>query len=314
MSETGEVTTLRVPGALALSTGPSTTRVDGGGLPLVFQSPTGIAVDPFGTIYVTEPDSNQVRAALPNGNVVSAAQADTFAGPTGIFVSQGGRVVVADRQATARRIVYGQPEIHSVTPSTFSDQGGAQVGIIGKNFAPETVVVVAGKVVDITLRNTGEIAFTAPRAQSGRTVVTVQHRGGVAQASVFLEPIPLGALPPGYITTVVGGSSFAGERQLATEVPMTPEQVALGPEGDLYFVNRDKQKVQRISATTGILTTVAGTGGPVEVRSPSGTPATATPLESIRAIHVDASGNLFIVAMARILKVDSASPHVSPVR
>src|SRR5205823_3649911 len=119
---------------------------------------------------------------------------------------------VTDSGTGTKQIRFGQPQIAGVGPDRVRNQGGTRITIRGQNFAPETQVVIAGVVVPgISIPNTETIAFVAPVLPSGRTTVTVQNRGGLAQQSFLVDPTPLGELNPGEITTVAGGTTFTGD-------------------------------------------------------------------------------------------------------
>jgi len=113
-------------------------------VPASFTAPAAVAVDPFGNIYVSESGAGRVKVILRTGEVVSAAQAGTFAAPTGMAISQTGKIVVAERCRSVRQVSYGEPQITSLTAGQVSNKGGTRVTIKGSNFAPDTLVVVAG--------------------------------------------------------------------------------------------------------------------------------------------------------------------------
>jgi sugar lactone lactonase YvrE len=261
-----------------------------------FTAPSGVAVDPFGNIYVSEPDTDRVSALLRSGEVVQAVQPRTFSSPRGLAVAQSGKVVIAERNRSAAEIAYGEPRITSVTPGRISNKGGTAVTVKGKNFSPETVVIVAGTLIaDKTIRDTETITFTVPVLQSGSGTVTVQNRGGIAQTSITVDPTPLRDLARGYITTVAGGSTFAGEGSRSTEVPMTAEGLALDSAGNLFIADPGNHRVRRVDARTGVVTTVAGNGQFVSGSQVDGVLATASPLMHPTGVAFDANGNLFIV-------------------
>src|SRR5262249_54102265 len=115
VSEAGEVQTIRSGSQSAAR------REAAAAAALLFDSPEGIAVDPSGSVFVSEPGSGAVRTILPAGEVVAAAQARTFKGPKGLVITQSGRVVVAESNVSAREISFGEPQITSITPSHVSD-------------------------------------------------------------------------------------------------------------------------------------------------------------------------------------------------
>src|SRR5262245_31309443 len=107
-----------------------------------FDSPTGVAADAFGNIYVTEPRIGSVRTILQSGQVVAAAQAKTFTAPAGITIGETGKAVVADSLSPARELGYGAPRITAIVPDKLSNRGGERVTITGSNFSPETLIVI----------------------------------------------------------------------------------------------------------------------------------------------------------------------------
>src|SRR5262249_19115769 len=68
--------------------------------------------------------------------------------------------------------------------------------------------------------------------------------------------------PDGIITTVAGNGTggFSGDGGPATQAQFNiPSDVALGPDGSLYIVDRNNYRVRKVGPD-GIITTVAGTG------------------------------------------------------
>ena len=141
VSETGVVETVTSLGSSSgLSTGGgSTSRAESTAAALQFSAPAGVASDPFGNIYVTEPGRNQVRVILPNGRTARLAQANTFQEPRGVAITDDGKVLVSDRQRLARSIEFGTPRIQSISPLRVLNTGGDTVSIRGTNFAPGTL-------------------------------------------------------------------------------------------------------------------------------------------------------------------------------
>src|SRR4051812_19201932 len=67
----------------------------------------------------------------------------------------------------------------------------------------------------------------------------------------------------GIITTVAGNGTrgFAGDGGQATSASFnSPWGLALDPSGNLYIVDKDNNRVRKVAAATGIVTTVAGGG------------------------------------------------------
>ncbi len=270
-----------------------------------FKSPTGVTVDPFGNIYISEPGSSRIQTILQSGEVVSAAGAKTFAAPTGIVTTQSGKVLVADSTSFARELGYGEPQITSVTPEKISLRGGETVTITGKNFGPGTLIIIAGQIINtVQSRNSNALVFTAPALASGQTTLTVQNRAGLAQKSFVIGTISLDQLPVGHITTVAGGSTYSGDGYVASMATLLhPLFIAIDSQGNLYISDYEDNRIRKVSAITGIITSIAGTGD-AGYWGDNG-PAAAARLNCPNGVAVDTEGNLLVAdsANARIRKI-----------
>lgn len=306
VKENGEVTTVTTHSSTSLNARNSTRRRAVVVSDFRFNSPTGVAVDPSGNIYVTESGTRQVKTILQNIGVVSAVQQNTFGAPKGIAISQGGKLVVADStNSAAQELVYGKPEIISISPDPITNRGGTVITIKGRNFSPDTLVIMAGIVLPIQIVDTTTLTLTAPRLPSGNTTVTVQNRGGLAQRGLVIDPLSLGQSLQGSITTVAGGSTFAGDGSAASAATLTyPSQIVVDSAGNTYIADTGSHRIRRVDAKTGIITTVAGTGT-LGFSGDEG-PAAAAALSRPRGIALDAAGNLYIADTGnrRVRRVD----------
>ncbi|MBI4474022.1 MAG: SMP-30/gluconolactonase/LRE family protein [Acidobacteria bacterium] len=316
VKENGEVETLRAAGPRAVTLQALKSSQITVGEPLKFDGPTGVIVDALANIYVTEPAAGRVRVVLQGqGAVVPATQANTFRGPRGLSATESGRLVVADSGFAARELSYGAPQIESVSPGRLNDRGGERVMIRGRNFAPDSVVVISGVVVRAAeIQNTEAILFTAPPAGSGRTTITVQNRAGLGQAPVLVDPPPLTALPLGYVTTVAGGTTYEGDGGPATSARLVVASgVAIDSSGAVYIAEYSSHRIRRVDPRSGIINTVAGTGAP-GFSGDNGL-ATAAQLDKPWAITIDPAGNIFFSEWGnlRIRRVDAVTGIITTV-
>ena len=269
-------------------------------------NPRAVASDSSGNIHVSEEDG-EVVTILSSGEVVETAQSGTFQDPQDLLVGSDGSVVVAESGRTGQRIVFGTPQIFSLTPDAVAPDGGDLLIIEGRNFAPESIVVVDGRILSsVTVRDTGSIAVRTPALSPGLKTLTVLNRGGIDQAALGVPAPPLDTLPPGYITTVAGGSDFTGDGGLALEANLRePLDITIDPAGNLIFADSQLHRVRRIDAQTGVITTVLGTGrqdfSPVE-----GGLAIATSISNPRCVVSDKSGNLYVCVIG-LLRIDADS-------
>lgn len=126
------------------------------------------------------------------------------------------------------------------------------------------------------------------------------------------ELVPKG--PVAIIDTVAGTGvpGFTGDGGPATSAKIfAPFGVAVDQQGDLLFSGDNR--VRRVSAATGVISTIAGTGSPT--LEGDGGPASDAALNSPRGITVDSLGNVYIAdhANARIRRVDTQTGTISTV-
>ena len=115
-------------------------------------------------------------------------------------------------------------------------------------------------------------------------------------------PAAAGPPPIGVITTVGGGGTGDGNPALGTRL-VAPIDVDVDSVGNIYIA--DAARVRRVDASTGIVTTVAGTGEPGFAGD--GGPATSALLGRYLHIALHPGGDLYIAdsSNCRIRKVDS---------
>ena len=99
----------------------------------------------------------------------------------------------------------------------------------------------------------------------------------------------------GIITTIAGTGTpgYTGDGGAAAASKLyAPSRVAVDATGDVYIADQGNHVIRKIIMGTGIITTLAGTGG--AGFSGDGGPANAAKLSSPQGVAVDASGNVFI--------------------
>ena len=110
------------------------------------------------------------------------------------------------------------------------------------------------------------------------------------------------------ITSVVGTGEkgFAGDDGPATAALLNgPFDVAFDAAGNLYFSDTFNQRIRRVDAATGIITTIAGNGE--QGYGGDGGPAVSASLNEPYGILLDRAGNLFMADRLnrRVRRVDA---------
>jgi sugar lactone lactonase YvrE len=115
--------------------------------------------------------------------------------------------------------------------------------------------------------------------------------------------------PDGYIYTIAGtgDAGFSGDNGPATAAKLkTTQDIAIDSLGNIYIADAGNNRIRKVSATDGIITTVAGNGS--TAYSGDGGAATAAGILSPLAICFDNLGNLYIGehGSARVRKVNTS--------
>ncbi len=137
---------------------------------------------------------------------------------------------------------------------------------------------------------------TSPGLRSGAVVLRAADGtllGSTALSGVATGPLPV--LSPGLINTVAGETDYIyqGDGVPATQAPIfLPGGVVLDGAGNLYLSDTLNNRVRRVDAKTGLISTIAGTG--IAGFSGDGGPGTQALVSSPGGLAVDGLGALYI--------------------
>lgn len=115
----------------------------------------------------------------------------------------------------------------------------------------------------------------------------------------------------GIITTIAGGGSSTADGIPATNAFVNPNYICIDGMGNIYFTSGNQ--VKKVSAATGFIYTVAGTG--VAGYTGDGGAAASATLKNPQGICVDASNNLYVVDRGNhcIRAIHAASGFISTI-
>jgi sugar lactone lactonase YvrE len=156
-----------------------------------------------------------------------------------------------------------------------------------------------------------------PGPRSG--AVVIKTSGGSFMGEALLAGLATGPLPvltEGVINTVAGDASwiYQGDGVLATAAPIfLPTGLAVDVAGNLYLSDSGNNRVRRVDAVTGLISTVAGTGAPGY--NGDGGPATQAMVSTPAGLLLDGAGNLYIADTGNhiIRRVDAFSGIITTV-
>jgi sugar lactone lactonase YvrE len=295
--------------------------------PLITLSPATAAVSEAagsGTINVTANglwvatgNANWLTLATPSGNGNTTLNYTYTANTT--YLTRTATVTVNDKQFTITQSGSPAPLNTAIAaPSagsrTFTVNVQPTDNWTAASSAPWLTVSPASGTGSQTLT----LTFTANAGDTGRiaTVTAAGQSFVIAQAAANGAYSPWGALGNSIIRTIAGtgSASFSGDNGPASSAQLfNPQGLTVDGSGNIYFADTRNNRVRRIDATTGIITTIAGTGAPSF--SGDNGPAFAAALNNPLAVAIDPAGNLFIADYTnnRIRKVAAGTNLISTV-
>lgn len=212
---------------------------DGTGTAAMFHSPSGVATDAQGNVYVADTFNNMIRKITPAGVVttmagstISGQQDGTgsdagFTAPQGIAVDSSGNVFVADTSNNC---------IREITPS------GAVTTIAG----------VCGTPGGYTDGPAATARFYAP------TGIAVGPNGLLYIADFSNQVIRVLNTTTKTVSTLAGSgtSGYADGNGTAAQFSF-PFGLTVGPAGDVYVADNNNYRIRKITPA-GVVTTLAG--------------------------------------------------------
>jgi uncharacterized protein (TIGR03437 family) len=252
-------------------------------------TPSGMALDKSGNLYIADASNQRIREIQTNGTITTVAGngIGTYAGdgaaatsasllrPSAVAVDGSGNLYIADS---------GNNVIRKVTGSNISTIAG--VNALGPGYNGE--------------------GGTGPTSQLNNPLgVAVDSAGNVYIADFGNNRIrKLGT--DGKISSVAGTGSagYSGDNAAAARAALNgPRAVALDAAGNLYIADSNNQRIRMVTAANGVITTVAGIG----TAGFSGDlgAATKAQLNQPRGVAVDNAGGIYIAdySNSRIRKV-----------
>lgn len=258
--KTATVTTLAGTGAEG--------HIDGSGATAKFNSPSGVAADAQGNVYVTDFQNCSIRKITASGEVSSLAgkldpgyidatgELAKFYGPNGVAVDQDGNLYIADE---------GNHRIRKVTP------------------AGEVTTFAGSGVMGYADGKGNEAQFHSP---SGITIDTDGNLYIADQGNNCIRKIT-----PGKIVTTLAGNGEADYKDGAGDNARfyRPTGVAADVDGNIYVADLFNHRIRKITAA-GVVSTVAGTG----VMGYANGSADEAKFRYPAGLALDAQGNIYV--------------------
>ena len=249
-------------------------------------NPFGVAVGPTGTIYVADTFNNEIDSISPATGLIrviagsgtfgyhddTSALLAEFASPRGLALDATGRLLyIADRDNNViRQLDLVSGAVTTVAGTGSFGDGGTGIAATSADLGNPTAVAVS---------------------PNGQTLFI---------ADTFNDKVRQVNLTSGVITTIAGTgmAGFSGDGNLATSAELfDPSGVAVDSGGNVYVSDSDNEVVRKITASTQVITTIAG------IHNSTGTgfsgnngPATSAQLATPWGLALNASGTILYIA------------------
>jgi sugar lactone lactonase YvrE len=242
VADTGNGTVRKITSSGAVSTlaGSASNRgtQDGTGSAAYFQTPTGIAVDSTGNVYVSDTNSSTIRKVTSAGVVTTLAgsapslgESDglgtyaRFSSPTGLAINSSGGVMVADTNSDTVRVVGPDG-----TTSTLIGSAGISGSFDGQGY---------------------DALLNLPRG------VHVASTTGYLYIADTANNLIRKSTTSGAVITVAGVAGISGLRNSASGLPLfnQPQGMVVDSSNNIFVVDTGNSVIRKV-ATDGTVTTL----------------------------------------------------------
>jgi len=242
-------------------------------------TPSGVAVDGNGNLYIADYNNSRIRKVAASTGIITTVAGNGAVG----FSGDGGAATSATLSNAVGIAVDGSGNLY------IADTGNNRIRMVAA--ATGIITTVAGGGTS-GLGDGGPATSAALYQPSG---IALDASGNLYIADTYNNRIRLVTAATGIIKTIAGNGtrSFAGDGGPATSAEINfPKGVALDASNNLYIADTYNNRIRRVTATTGIIATVAGTGT-LGYAGDTGE-ATGAQLNTPLSVAIDASGNLYI--------------------
>jgi len=261
---------------------------DGGpALNAQFNQPVAVCFDAAGNMFVADYGNQRVRKVAAGTGVTTTIAGNGTAG----FSGDGGLAINAELNHPSWVLADNQNHLY------ITDYNNLRVrrldlasGIINTVAGNGTENYVNGALAD----QTGMLPTAITLDGNGNLYIS-QHPGQfVSYTTNIISKVDK---LTGVVTTIAGNGQFvfAGDGGPALQASFTaPMGMSFDASGNLYVADALNQRIRKIDAISGIITTVAGDGSG-NFNPPAGSLAINVGLGNVSDVKIDSSGNLIIV-------------------
>lgn len=265
----------------------------------MLNTPNGIGLDTAGNLFIADTDNNRIRKVTVSTGIITtvagndktdytgdnvAATSTSLKFPHDVAIDTNGNIYIADT---------GNFRIRKVTVST-----GIMTTIAGSGVPSDKIIGPTTAATDFHLYSP--------------IGVTLDTSGNIYIAGGSNDPCVFKVIASnGYISIVAGtGPSLGGEKGyngdgiLATTARLNvPRKVAFDSLGNMFISETESERIRKVTASTGMITTAAGTGNiGREPYDGEGSNALLASIHSPIGLAVDAAGNFYFSSYLGVVR------------
>jgi sugar lactone lactonase YvrE len=244
-------------------------------------------VDPAGMVTVFAGTGVSSTSGGPTTDGVPATQADLHC-PMGLAFDSAGSLLVVEHASNRIRAIGVDGIINTRVGN----------GPVGTSVDDGELTGDGGPAREAHLQEPTTITFDA----AGNLYIADRDNHAIRRVDVA-----------GIITTVAGSGDrgFTGDDERATEAELSrPQGVAVDAAGNIYISDSENNRIRKVD-TSGIITTIAGTGEPGY--SGDGGPALDATIVDPYVLLVDGAGNLRFSSSGNVIRMIDANGIISTV-
>ena len=260
-------------------------------IPLIL--PSAVVFDTAGNLYIAETGNHVIRKVDTLGHITTVAGTATqgFSGDNG--------------PATSAQLDSPQGLALSNTTLYIADTHNHRIRAV--DLTTNLITTIAGTT---TPGFDGDSGPATSAHLNLPTAITLDTTGNLYIADTANHRIRRIDATTGIITTIAGNGTqgYSGDSGQATAASIdSPTGLAVDTTGNLYLADTHNHRIRKITSSTGLITTIAGTG----TLGQSGDAALATnaQLALPHGLTIDPAGNLYLADTAnhRIRRIDATT-------
>ena len=312
----------------------------------LLNGPTDITVDALGNIFFSDSGNNHIRKITASTGIITTvvglftgvvttapscyksirqdATSVSLCDLRGVAVDKAGSIYFSQSRELLSKVTYSEKSpssaatrAPSVTP--VPSITGSPTTAAPQPVSTPTAVALSGIIYTVAGSESSGIALygygiAATSVTLGNTEGVAVDAAGNLFISTYGDIILKVTASTGIITLVAGTGvrGFSGDGALAIHATLeSPRGIAVDKFGDIFVADEGNNRIRKITVSTGIITTVAGSAD-IVVDSVA---ATKTRLNSPQNVAVDTFGNIYITDtwINRLRKVTASTGIITTI-